>query len=842
MSDCACGCDGDCGCGSRQISLDIGDRLVFRHSAILERLKGELSSTRVEGEAPLARWTTREPSDSVVALLDAQAAALHVLAWNINRLWADGGLHTSEDPSAVGAIARLLGYAPRPALAAATVVSFDLDDIAAAPDGVDLPRGIKIASVPLKDELPQTFETDAPLHARKAWNRLKVTRKPANPEISTATLSLTLEGAVAGVRAGDLILVYAGGKPCQWLAARVVSVDRPAAASPSSPATTLLSLASQALVGCHPDFAASSFRNQVILLGDRASAFGSTAPDLSLFTTEYLIDIKQMAEGGERPGDWVGLAMKPGGTAAGGEVLLEAVHDAAMAGKAALFATMDGKLPTQMGKITAVQEGAHRGFGLSAKVSRITVAGVDISETESGFAKKVRETTILIETARASLHVPEDDAGIPAEKTPDRIVVAGRQTLETGRQLILVGRECSSGEPCGEVLTLASVEDGSTETTLVFTTPLSNAYKAEGLEIHGNCVRVNQGETPVSGAETLGKGEAGMPLPRFRLKSGPVAHVPAKSAKGYAPALEVRVGARAYDRVDNLYGLPAETRAYRFAAETPLGPLLEFAGPLPSGQPVTAAYRKGGGAKGNVGAARLTTIMTPVPGLRGATNPFAAVGGTEPEGPDDVRNALPASTRTLDRTVALEDFQAFAQSYRGVGKAFASELRQGMRHVLCLTIADTTFQNPVPGSDLLTGLRKAILGASPPGRTIRIEGFESLTATVGIAFAHDPALERAKVQADVRAALLRAFSPEMRPFGRALHIAEVMTATQNLPGVLAARVTAFSLSGGPPADAGRLLCPLPRFDESQPGGPLVFRRAGLISLSDASLALTEMLP
>ncbi|NYT32053.1 baseplate J/gp47 family protein [Rhizobium sp. WYCCWR 11128] len=841
MSDCACGCDGDCGCGSRQISLDIGDRLVFRHSAILGRLKGELSSTRVEGEAPLARWTTREPSDPVVALLDAQAAALHVLAWNINRLWADGALHTSEDPSAVGAIARLLGYAPRPALAAATVVSFDLDDIATAPDGVDLPRGIKIASVPLKDELPQTFETDAPLHARKAWNRLKVTRKPANPEISTATLSLTLEGAVAGIRVGDLILVYAGGNPCQWLAARVVSVDRPAAASPSSPATTVLSLASQALVGRHPDFAASSFSNQVILLGDRASAFGSTAPDLSLFTKAHLKDIGQMT-GTERPAEWKDLVMTTTGTSTEGTLDLEAVHDAAMAGKAVLFTAIDGTPAAQMGKITAVQEGARKGFGLSAKVSRITVTGVDLTGSQTGFAAKVRETTILIETGRARLFVPETDARIPAEKAPNRIVVAGRQALEAGRKLILKGRDHHSGESCGEVLTLARADVGAAETTLLFTASLANAYHAEGLEIHGNCVGVSQGETPVSGAETLGKGEAGMPLPRFRLKSGPVAHVPAKSAKGYAPALEVRVGARAYDRVDSLYGLPAETRAYRFAAETPLGPLLEFAGPLPSGQPITAAYRKGGGAKGNVGAGRLTTVMTPVPGLRGATNPLAAEGGAEPEGPDDVRNALPASTRTLDRTVALEDFQAFAQAYRGVGKAFASELRQGMRHVLCMTIADTAFQNPAPGSDLLTGLRKAILDASPPGRTIRIEGFESLTATVGIAFAHDPALERAKVQADVRAALLRAFSPEMRPFGRALHIAEVMTATQNLPGVLAARVTAFSLPGGPPADAGRLLCPLPRFEESQPGGPLVFQRAGLISLSDASLALTEMLP
>ena len=847
---CACGCDGTCGCGSPATPPDIGDPLAFRHSAILRRMTDGLSGVRIAGRAPLAGWTSRAVGDPGMALLDAQAGALHVLAWNVNRLWADGALPTSEDPQALAALGRLLGHAARPALAATTVLSLDMDDIAAAPEVVDLPQGLKIASVPLKDTLPQTFETDAPLQARKAWNRLYPVRGRTDPPISVTTAALTLAGPAPRARAGDLVLVFAGGDTGKWLSARILSVDRPAPATPTAPIVTVLGLASQALVACQTDFADKAFRNQVILLGDRAAAFGATAADLSLFSTAQLIDIGQMAEGAQHPADWSGLVMTTSGTADGGTIDLAAVHDQAMAGKAVLFAALGDSPPTQMGKITAVQEGARNGFGLSGKVSRVTVSGVNLDIKADGFAQKVRETTIHIETVRERLQVPDDDTPIPNAATPDRIVVQGLQGFEAGRHLILFGMDWLTGAPRGETVILARAEPltgsltgamaGPTE--LIFTKALTGAFHAEGLQIHGNCVSVSQGETPHSGPETLGQTNPGAPLPRYRLKGGAVAEVPAATPNGYAPALTVRVGARAYDRVDSLFGLAAGARVYRFAPDTPLGPIIEFAGPLPPGQAVTASYRKGGGAAGNLAAGRLTTVMTPVPGLRGATNPFATAGGSEAEGPDDLRRALPASVRTLGRAVALTDVESFALAYRGVGKALASELRQGMRRVLCLTLADGAFQNPVPGSDLLTGLAAALAAASPPGRAIRIAGFESRTATVAIAFAHDPALDRAGVEAGLRAVLLAAFSPAVRPFGRALHQSDLLAAAQNAPGVVAARLVAFALPDGPPPDAGRLLCPLPRFEPSLPGGPETFRPAGLIALSDASLTLTEMQP
>jgi predicted phage baseplate assembly protein len=321
-----------------------------------------------------------------------------------------------------------------------------------------------------------------------------------------------------------------------------------------------------------------------------------------------------------------------------------------------------------------------------------------------------------------------------------------------------------------------------------------------------------------------------------------VAQVPAPTPKGYAPALVVRVGGREYTRADSLLDLPPEARVYRFAADTPVGTLVEFPGPLPAGQAVTAEYRGGGGPQGNVAAGRLTTVTTPVPGLRGATNPFAASGGTAAESPDDLRRALPASVRTLGRAVAREDFEAFALDYRGVGKALATELRQGMRRVLCLTIADSAFESPQAGSSLPDDLRKALLAACPPGLAIRIEGFDALTARVDLAYAHDPSLERTAVDGALRQALLARFSPAARPFGEALHRAQVLAAAQAVPGVLACRLTRFTLGNGPAEDQGRLLCPQPRFEAQPAAAPPLFRRGGLIALADAELTFAEMAP
>ena len=611
-------------------------------------------------------------------------------------------------------------------------------------------------------------------------------------------------------------------------------------------------------MSAHASLTVAEFRDTVIVLGDRSQAFGALAPDLRLFDKDRRAELG----GAKTATEWTNLTMTAhGGTKDGGTLDLSDLKTLATPGRVALFATLppdlargrghalqplvvvkgrNQSLPPAMALIKSVDEGARKDFGLAARVTRIGVSGVDL--TDQGFNLKVRQTMSHLETGREALLVLPADPSLPSAQLPDRLAVAGEVALPSGRPIILRGvlsavADVANAPLTAEIATLARVESAAGQTTLVFAAPLANRYHAERLEIHGNCVSASQGESPPQGAESLGVSAPGFAEPKFTLKTAPVAHVPAPGTRGYAPALTVKVGPRQWTPVDSLLGKQAEDHVYKFRAEGCQGTDVQFAGPLPAGsEPVTALYRKGGGAAGNLEAGRISTLMTPVVGVRAASNPVASAGGADAEGIKGIRRAAPKSIRALDRLVSGRDYQAFALAYHGIGKALASELRVGMRPVLCLTIATSALEPPVPGSDLETGLRAALEAAGPPGRALRIDGFTGLVAKVTLGLASDPAFDRLSVETGVRSVLGAAFAADKRDFARALAEAEVIAAAQFVSGVVALQLNAFTLADGTQAYKGRLLCPGPRLDANG-----TFHGAGLLVLDPTLITFAEML-
>lgn len=102
-------------------------------------------------------------------------------------------------------------------------------------------------------------------------------------------------------------------------------------------------------------------------------------------------------------------------------------------------------------------------------------------------------------------------------------------------------------------------------------------------------------------------------------------------------------------------------------------------GRVPSnGATITATYRIGGGGLGNVGSARLTTLVTTVANILSVSNPDlfgpgtgAAQGGADAETLDEVRVNAPRSLTTIDRAVTTDDYAALALKVPGVAKAKA---------------------------------------------------------------------------------------------------------------------------------------------------------------------------
>src|SRR5262249_58295935 len=104
---------------------------------------------------------TRERSDPAIALLDAWATVADVLTFYQERIANEGYLRTATERRSILELARLVGYALRPGVAASVYLAFTLENNYR----VEIPIGARSQSLPGPGELPQSFETSEKLEA-----------------------------------------------------------------------------------------------------------------------------------------------------------------------------------------------------------------------------------------------------------------------------------------------------------------------------------------------------------------------------------------------------------------------------------------------------------------------------------------------------------------------------------------------------------------------------------------------------------------------------------------------------------------------------------------------------
>jgi len=229
-----CGCDSArCGCCDGVATLtpaSVANRpalpaLAWRvgtHGRFLASMKARLPLVEVLAPGadnqtlqtfrPLQSLTTRDPADPAIALLDAWATVADVLGFYQERIANEGYVRTATERRSLVELSRLVGYVPRPGVSSSVFLSYTVDDHQAEP--VELPAGTRAQSIPGPDELPQSFETAAPLLARREWNDLTV-RRQRPQRINGDTVSglnvLHLAGTDHDVQPGDLLLFRFGG-------------------------------------------------------------------------------------------------------------------------------------------------------------------------------------------------------------------------------------------------------------------------------------------------------------------------------------------------------------------------------------------------------------------------------------------------------------------------------------------------------------------------------------------------------------------------------------------------------------------------------------------------------
>jgi hypothetical protein len=328
-------------------------------------------------------------------------------------------------------------------------------------------------------------------------------------------------------------------------------------------------------------------------------------------------------------------------------------------------------------------------------------------------------------------------------------------------------------------------------TQILLQAALANCYNRVSATVNANVSAATAGQ---SVSEILGSGNAPTPNQSFTLKQAPLTFVQAPTPSGGQSTLQVQVSGVDWTPVPTLYNQGPSEQV--FAALNQAGGVSEVlfgdgveGATIPSGtNNVTAKYRIGLGAAGNVAAGSISTLIDRPLGVSGVTNPQPATGGADADTVDNVRASAPLSVLTLGRAVSITDYQNYAAAFAGIAKAYAIWIPSGPARGVFLTVAGVRGAD-LAGSSTLTRLVTSLQNYGNPLIPIIAVSFLETLFSLTAYLKYDPAYDAPTVRNDVLEALYGAYSFEARTFGQGVSVDEVATLIQGVPGVMAVNVT-----------------------------------------------------
>lgn len=227
---------------------------------------------------------------------------------------------------------------------------------------------------------------------------------------------------------------------------------------------------------------------------------------------------------------------------------------------------------------------------------------------------------------------------------------------------------------------------------------------------------------------------------------------------------------------------------YRFGAVPPKGSVLRL-----------SRYQYGGGVEGNVPPSTLTSMMSSIPYVSQVINRSAAVGGRNAQSLEDAKLRAPQALRTRTRAVTASDYEFFATSIAGVARARCLGPESGVNlkpgEVRVLVVPDADAQGTVTSlpADRREVIKTFLDERKPLGISVDVTQPTYIWVAVQ-AKLRLPDRRTVSMSNDVRQqaeAALRAYinpytgGPQQQgwPFGRDLHVSEIYSLLQRVPGV-----------------------------------------------------------
>ena len=790
--------------------------------------------------------STRADNDFGIAVLDAWASVAEIVAFYQERLANEAYMRTATERRSVVELANLIGYLPRPGVAASTHLAFSVERVGEE-DDVPVPLGTRVQSIPAPGELPQTFETVEAITCHPDWNAMRPVLTQPHPELTASAEVVTARGTALNVRRGDSVLVVAGAGAANRVVKRVLAVivdtERDTTRlelveDPPDPPRFLFHLlplikwdptpAKLTSAAVKTKVLSGSWRQADLKAYTRVQRWPLRKLTLNLVQLRHLIFDVLPAEKGvfafrqraaifghnappwndlptPKPNNWEGrtLSQEPGGF--NREVDLDAGYPGIVKGS---WLVLEDPNRRDVFKVEDNSQLSRAAFTMSGKVSRLRLS------SNSNFSSyTLRSTSVLAESEELRLaELPVTDV-----VKGNRLVLDGAYIgLSVGRPVALTGvRTDLHGVTDSEVLTLADVIFNAGRTELVFSTSLANEYERETVTVNANVAFATHGE---SKNEALGSGDSDRPFQAFALAQAPLTHVPARSVSGAASTLAVRVNELLWEQVDFLYGHGPDEHVYITRDDDESRTRVIFGdgrtgARVPTGQEnVRVNYRVGMGAEGLVREGQLTLLSSKPLGVREVVNPVGAGDAADRDGRDDIRRSAALPIRTLDRIVSLKDYEDFARAFSGIAKALATWTWDGYQRGVFVTVAGVGGKAVEKGGLTHSNLLSVARAAAEEGILLRvgtyIPAFFRVAADVRVHLAYRTEL----VLPAVEAALRSTFSFDAREFGEPVSKSEVVAAMQAVPGVVAVDLNLFQRTdadeGAPPL-AERLIAATP---------------------------------
>lgn len=830
--------------GLSAISYRIGDQpSLFKE--MLERIASWTAPGTDPPRRPLQALTTRRTDDPAIALMDAWAVTADILTFYQERIANEGFLRTATERLSVRELARQIGYALKPGVAASVYLAWTVEEKDPAPASALVPAGTQVQSLPAASgELPQTFETSEDFAAYRKWNALTL-RAAVAQQLSTDTGELLLEGTSPGLRRGDMIVLKPSSGSAK--ARKVLAVEEELAEGRTR--VTLSGGSALALEEEWPELPAATgvaAGDEVIPLSAdavEAQILGQTWDEAALHEwleyhgwdeetllgyvaaqttagTDVAIFRMQEAVGiyGQNAPRYLSLPtdVRSGSSTdtskaypynwdSGWTIWKDSVTNATYTA-ADLFLDRELKELTEGQVMVLARPGADpevltiadagtfamNGFALPLKVTGVTFETVTKSADYA--LKTSRAFAGQVELAVAEESLEEE---IPAGS--DQLVLAGMVLgLSTGQRVAITGEVVGAGgEEQTQLGTLAAIEHAGGRTRLTLEEGLAQALVRSTVVINANVTLASHGET-VAG-EILGSSDGAKAHQRFVLKKPPLTHVAADTASGSESTLEVRVNGVLWEEA-SLYEAGPADRAYE-ARQTESGDtVIQFGDGTKGAIPptaldgVTASYRSGIGLDGEVDAGRITLMKQRPFGAKAVVNPLDAWGAEDPEEMEDARENAPRTVRTLDRVVSVDDHVDFARGFAGIGKASGALLWVGRRQVVHLSLVSASGDEL--DADALETFRSAVDKVRDPYQDLVVASGTHSTFKLKMGVLIDPDHLWDDVVARIEDALTSAYAFDEQDFGASVYASEILALCQNLEGVVALDFEELALVGG----------------------------------------------